>query len=126
MKTLVTLAVVVCFASLPACAADGQISKSSLDRLGLAGLKPMSDVQGLEVRGLGVSEAMGWDDGWGDNGKNDHDKYGHDQHDKHHKDHHQQFEHKHHEKHECFQGNCHPKAHCGNIISTCHTHCGKG
>jgi hypothetical protein len=109
------LAAVVCFVSLPAYAADGQISKSSLNRIGLAGLTPISDAQGLEVRGLGVQEAMGWDEGWGD-----HKEYGHDKH-----DHYKQHEHKHHEKHENCLKDCHPKPHC-NIISTCHAHCGKG
>jgi hypothetical protein len=111
MKTLLTFAAVVCLSALPAYSADGQISKSTLSHLGLAGLTSLSDAQGLEIRGLGVADA--WNQGkdygnWFD-GK------------------HKEKEHKHHEKHEhenCFKAECHPKPTC-NFSSLCHTHCGK-
>jgi hypothetical protein len=122
MKILLTFAAVLCFTSLPAYSADGQISSSSLTRLGLAGMTPISDVQGLEVRGLGVMEAMSMD-----NGYDDHKKYGHD------KDDHDKKEHKHHEKHERhekhehdhhFKCDLHAKPSC-NLGSLCHVHAGK-
>ena len=111
MKTLLTLAAIVCLSALPARAADGQISKSTLAHLGLGGLTAMSDAQGLEIRGLGVAEAWNQDKDYGDW----HDK-------------HTEKEHKHHEKHDhhenCFKASCHPKPTC-NFTNLCHTHCGK-
>jgi hypothetical protein len=109
MKTLLTVAAIVCLSALPAYSADGQVSKSTLALLGLSGLTTLSDAQGLEIRGLGVADAWEHDKGYGDW----HDK-------------HKEKEHKHHEKHEnCFKTECHRKATC-NFSNLCHTHCGKG
>jgi hypothetical protein len=124
MRTLLTFAAIVCLTALPAYSADpadGHVSRSSLTRLGLAGMTPMSDVQGLEIRGLGVAEAMGFDDGYGE-----HKEYGKDKHEEHKHKEHKHHEQKHHEKHEnCFECKCHEKASC-NFSSLCHTtHCSK-
>jgi hypothetical protein len=107
MKTVLTFAAIVCLSALPAYSADGQVSKSTLAHLGLAGLTTLSDAQGLEIRGLGVADA--WNQGKGDWNDKHKDK-----------------DHKHHEKHEnCFKAECHPKPTC-NFSNLCHSHCGKG
>ena len=150
MKVLVTFAAVMCFAALPAYSADGQLSQSSLARLGLSGMTPISDGQGLEVRGMGMMQAMGMDNGYGNN-QHDHDMYDdghkHDMygkdHDKDHKDHnkdhnkdhgdkHHEHEHQHEHQHnhgqnhfDChFGSKSHPNMNFGNICS--HVHGCKG
>jgi ABC-type Zn2+ transport system substrate-binding protein/surface adhesin len=117
MKSLLTFAAVLFFAALPAYSADGRIPDSSLARLGLAGMTSMSDAQGLEIRGLGVMDAMGGDDGYGnkENGHKDHHKKEHKQH---------EHEHKQHEKCDHFKCDVHVKPSC-NFSSLCHTHAGK-
>jgi hypothetical protein len=124
MKVLVTFAAVMCYATLPAYSADGQLSQSSLARLGLSGMTPISDGQGLEVRGMGMMQAMGMNSGYGNSGsgnsgygdnQHDHDMYDdghkhdmdkdhkHDMHGKDHKDHnkdHKDMHHEHQHQHE--------------------------
>ncbi len=51
MKTLLVLAALFGLSTAPAFAGDGQISKTGLSRMGLAGMKAMSDVDGMSVRG---------------------------------------------------------------------------
>ena len=51
MKTLVVLAALVALSCAPALAADGKVSQSSLKKMGLSGMQPMSDAKGLEIRG---------------------------------------------------------------------------
>jgi hypothetical protein len=95
MKAIVTFAAVMCFMTLPALRADeGQLSQSSLSRLGLSGMAPISDDEGLEIRGTGLMQAMGMDNGYGDNqNKNDmHENKDHN------KDHNKNKDHKNHEK----------------------------
>jgi hypothetical protein len=135
MKTLLTFAAVLCCAAVPAYSADGQISQSSLTKLGLSGLTPLSDVKGLEIRGLGMLEVLdlempyGYVDQQGDHKRDEHkrdkdrrdeyrrDEYGHDEY-RHH-------EHKPPENHEhIFKCDSHAKPHC-DFGSLCHTHCGK-
>jgi hypothetical protein len=129
MKALLTFAAVVCFTAMPAFSADGQVSQSSLTRLGLGGLTPISDTEGLEIRGQGLMDAMGMNnDGYGDqmhkdHDKNKHDKNKHDEHKHHEQKHHEQNHHEKHDNH--FKCDFHPpKPNC-NIGSLCHTHCGK-
>ena len=52
-KLVLALAMVACLASTPAFASEGRISNQSLSKMGLAGMKPMTDEQGLKVRGAG-------------------------------------------------------------------------
>jgi ABC-type Zn2+ transport system substrate-binding protein/surface adhesin len=120
MKTLLTFAAVVCFWALPAYSADGQLSNSSLTRLGLAGMTPISDVQGLEIRGLGVMEAMGINKEDGDHDKDDHHKNKHEH--KHHEKHEKPERHEKHEHH--FKCDFHAKPSC-NLGTLCHLHGGK-
>ena len=54
MKVLFGLAAVVAFSATSAMAAEGQVSNHSLANMGLAGMKSMSDTQGLHIRGLSV------------------------------------------------------------------------
>jgi len=54
MKTLVVLAASVALSAAPALAADGKVSHSSLAKMGLPGMQPMSDAKGLEIRGQAV------------------------------------------------------------------------
>jgi len=51
MKTLVVLAALVALSCAPALAADGKVAHSSLVKMGLSGMQPMSDAKGLEIRG---------------------------------------------------------------------------
>jgi hypothetical protein len=54
MKTLLSFASVVAFCVAPALAGEGRVSDHSLANMGLGSMKAMSDVQGLQVRGLGA------------------------------------------------------------------------
>jgi hypothetical protein len=145
MKALVTFAAVMCFATLPAYSAEGQLSQFSLSRLGLSGMTPVSDEQGLQVRGMGM-QAMGMDNGYGNN-QHDHDMddngHKHDMnkdqkhemhdkdHEKDHKDHNKDHNDKHHQQnHAHNQFNCqfgsksHANMNFGNMCS--HVHGCKG
>ena|SRR5579862_5504813 len=123
MKTLLAFASFLCLTALPAFGADGQIPNSSLARVGLSGMTPLSDVQGLEIRGMGIMEAMGMNDDDGNYKEHGHDK--HEKHEKEHKHHEKHHEHKHHEKHENhFKCEFHPKPSC-NFGNLCHVHVGK-
>jgi hypothetical protein len=51
MKMLLFFAALFGFSAPPACAADGQISKSGLSHMGLAGMNAMTDVDGMSIRG---------------------------------------------------------------------------
>jgi hypothetical protein len=59
MKLLIAFATVLCLSAVSAVAGDGQLSDQSLAKIGLGGMQVMSDTQGLEIRGLGVSEGTG-------------------------------------------------------------------
>jgi len=54
MKTLVAFAFLVSLSSAPALAADGKVSHSSLAKMGLSGMKQMTDRQGSSIRGRAV------------------------------------------------------------------------
>jgi|HubBroStandDraft_6_1064221.scaffolds.fasta_scaffold301183_2 hypothetical protein len=51
MRRFVFLACILAFAAAPALAGDGQVSTRSLDRMGLGGMKVVSDQDGLQMRG---------------------------------------------------------------------------
>jgi hypothetical protein len=117
MKLFLGCAVILGLSMVSAMAGDGGLSHQSLAKVGLGGMAMLSDSQGLEIRGLGVSEEMNGDQ-W-NYGDNDHHQK---------KDHHQKgdqhHEQKHHEKnHE----ECHEHEKCGHstchVSSLCHVQC---
>jgi hypothetical protein len=57
MKILLALASVVGLSVAPAFAGDGQISNRSLARMGLPGMKALSDTEGLSIRGTSIAIA---------------------------------------------------------------------
>lgn len=54
MKTLIAFAFVLALSSVSAWAADGKVSHSSLAKMGLSGMKQMTDQQGSSIRGRAV------------------------------------------------------------------------
>jgi len=54
MKILLSIASLVAFSVVPALAGEGRVSNQSLAKMGLSGMKAMSDVQGMQFRGLSV------------------------------------------------------------------------
>jgi hypothetical protein len=54
MKTLVVLACGVAVSCAPALAADGNVSHSSLSKMGLSGMTQMTDQRGSSIRGQAV------------------------------------------------------------------------
>jgi hypothetical protein len=55
MKSLVALALVCSLSSLSAFAGDGRISGRDLTKMGLQGMKTMTDEDGMKIRGLNVA-----------------------------------------------------------------------
>jgi hypothetical protein len=55
MKNVVALAVLLALVAVPAFAGDGNVPQATLSSLGLSDLEPMSDAQGMEVRGQSSS-----------------------------------------------------------------------
>jgi len=121
MKLLIAFATVLCLSAVSAVAGDGRLSDQSLTKIGLGGMQVMSDTQGLEIRGLGVSDGMGSYGGEKQHQKGDGDKR----------------HHEHHEKGCCDKGCCEKghceKEHCGHechqschFESLCHVQCGGG
>ena len=49
---VLVLVAIVASAAAPAMAGDGQVSSNQLAALGLSGMQPMSDAQGMHVRGM--------------------------------------------------------------------------
>ncbi|HUE13678.1 MAG TPA: hypothetical protein VMR25_05905 [Planctomycetaceae bacterium] len=60
MKLLIGLAAIVGLSAVSAMAGEGRLSNQSLAKIGLVGMKVMSDSQGLEIRGLGVTDGSGY------------------------------------------------------------------
>jgi hypothetical protein len=60
MRTLfIAISLVALFAA-PALAGDGRISDRSLARMGLQGMQPISDAQGMSVRGTSFASVSGY------------------------------------------------------------------
>jgi hypothetical protein len=59
MKTLLGAVSVIALCLSPVMAGEGNLSDQSLARMGLAGMKNLSDSQGMQVRGLSA-QAGGW------------------------------------------------------------------
>jgi hypothetical protein len=57
MKTLVVFAFLASLSCAPALAADGKVSQSSLAKMGLSGMKQMTDQKGSSIRGRAVVAA---------------------------------------------------------------------
>ncbi len=115
MKLFIGCALVLGLSAVAAMAGDGRLSQQSLAKVGLGGMALLSDPQGLEIRGLGVSEGTYGDQG--DHGEKDHHQKGEKY--KHHEN--KQHEHKHPECHDhqhekCGQSVCH-------VSSLCHVEC---
>jgi hypothetical protein len=51
MKTLIAFAFVLALSSVSALAADGKVSHSSLSKMGLSGMRQMTDREGSSIRG---------------------------------------------------------------------------
>jgi hypothetical protein len=51
MKTLVVFAFAVALCCTAALAGDGKVSRPSLSKMGLSGMKPMADQEGSRIRG---------------------------------------------------------------------------
>jgi hypothetical protein len=100
MKLLIGLAAIVGLSAVSAMAGEGRLSNQSLAKIGLVGMKIMSDSQGLEIRGLGVTEGSG-------RKRDDHHK----------DDHHQR------ECDKCHERQCHEKESCHPHESCCHPSC---
>jgi hypothetical protein len=100
MKLLIGLAAIVGLSAVSAMAGEGRLSNQSLAKIGLVGMKIMSDSQGLEIRGLGVTEGSG-------RKRDDHHK----------DDHHQR------ECDTCHERQCHEKESCHPHESCCHPSC---
>jgi hypothetical protein len=54
MKTLIVFAFALALSSVSALAADGKVSHSSLAKMGLSGIKQMTDHEGSSIRGQAV------------------------------------------------------------------------
>jgi hypothetical protein len=57
--TLILAAAAIVAFSSSAFAGDGNVSRANLSALGLGGLQPMSDAQGMQVRGMSSNAASG-------------------------------------------------------------------
>jgi hypothetical protein len=55
MRRFISVACVIALAAAPALAGDGQVSKQSLSRMGLSGMKVVPDREGLQVRGQSIA-----------------------------------------------------------------------
>jgi hypothetical protein len=60
MKILFALASIVAFSVAPAFAGEGQVSEQSLGKMGLSGMKAMSDAQGMQIRGQSIAVVGGF------------------------------------------------------------------
>jgi hypothetical protein len=59
MRLLLGLFSVVAFSVAPSFAADGHVSSASLSKMGLSGMKAMTDAQGMQIRGLSIAVVSG-------------------------------------------------------------------
>jgi hypothetical protein len=57
MRRFISLACAIALMGAPAFAGDGQVSKRSLARMGLGGMKVTTDQEGLQVRGTSFAFA---------------------------------------------------------------------
>ncbi len=66
MKLLIGCAAILGLSAVTAMAGEGRLSNQSLTKLGLGGMTLMSDSNGLEIRGLGVSDGATGENGYKD------------------------------------------------------------
>jgi hypothetical protein len=117
MKALIGCAAILGLSAVTAMAGEGRLSNKSLTKIGLGGMKLMSDSNGLEIRGLGISDVTTGDKGYKDDkGKKDH----------HHpkgegdKCHDKQCQEKcGHEHQSCEHSGCHLETLCCHVQSSC-------
>ena len=60
MKTVFAFASLVALSAGSAFAADGQVADQTLNKMGLGGMKVMSDEQGMQVRGMALVSVSGY------------------------------------------------------------------
>jgi hypothetical protein len=60
MKTLLALTSLVLISAGSAVAGEGQVADQTLAKMGLGGMKVMTDAQGTEVRGMAFVKTTGW------------------------------------------------------------------
>jgi hypothetical protein len=60
MKTLFATVSLLSLFAAPALAGDGRISDHSLARMGLQGMQPISDAQGMAIRGTAYASVSGY------------------------------------------------------------------
>jgi hypothetical protein len=111
MKLLIGWAAIVGLSAVSAMAGEGRLSNQSLAKIGLVGMKIMSDSQGLEIRGLGVADGSGY----GGDKDHHHKGEGNKHHEKHHEKPHEECGHHH-------ESSCHPSCHVESLCN--HVHCG--
>jgi hypothetical protein len=63
MRRFIFLACAIAFTAAPALAGDGQVSNRSLARMGLRGMKVLSDKDGSQVRGTSIAIAFSFTSG---------------------------------------------------------------
>jgi hypothetical protein len=59
MKYVACLVALVALGAAPVLAGDTYVPRSTLAAMGLSGLQPLSDAQGLSIRGMGSSRVFG-------------------------------------------------------------------
>ena len=67
MKTVFAFATLVALSAGSAFAAEGQIADQTLSKMGLGGMKVMSDEQGMQVRGMAMVSVSGYSTAWNKN-----------------------------------------------------------
>jgi hypothetical protein len=56
IKSLSALTVVLCLCAGSALADNGRVSSRSLEKMGLGTMKPLTDAEGMKIRGAGRNE----------------------------------------------------------------------
>jgi hypothetical protein len=65
MKYIVFTLVLVMLFAVPAMAGNGNVSKGTLEKMGLSAMKTMTDVEGASIRGSGFALAFGFSNATG-------------------------------------------------------------
>jgi hypothetical protein len=60
MRHVIAVLALVALFAVPAMAYDGNVSKAALEKMGLSGMKTMSDADGALIRGSGFAVAFGF------------------------------------------------------------------
>jgi hypothetical protein len=119
MKALIGCAAILGLSAVTAMAGEGRLSNPSLTKIGLGGMKLMSDSNGLEIRGLGISDTTTGDKGYKDEkGEKDHHPKGEGD-----KCHDKKCQEKcGHEHQSCEHSGCHLETLCCHVQNSCRAH----